>query len=223
MDFPRSTLILGAAVLAAASYALGRETAPAEPSRIIEARPQAPLEPAVDTEGTDPAEEDPSAAPGSSQGFAPDTEPAAIAWTVPSAWHTVPNASSMRIATHAVPHVAADSSDAELSISRAGGDLSSNIQRWAGQFEGAGETKQRSHKANGLDVTVVEIEGTYTNGMDPGAKPRPGWALLAAIVQTAGLPYFFKMTGPAATVHAARGAFTTMIDGIHPTGQSAPL
>lgn len=159
---------------------------------------------------------------GGGPGPAPDTEPAAITWTVPSAWHTAPNTSTMRIATYTVPHTGSDTVDAEVSVTRAGGDIASNVDRWVGQFQGAGEPKQSTRTVKSLAVTSVEIEGTYTNGMDPGAKPRTGWALLAAIVKTPGQPYFFKMTGPAATVHAAATAFNGMIDGIKPSG-GAPL
>jgi hypothetical protein len=150
--------------------------------------------------------------------LAVDDEPAAIEWTVPATWHTMPNPSSMRLATYSVPRAAGDPADADVSVTRAGGDTASNIERWTGQFAGAEPPKPSVHTVRGLEVTVVELEGIYTNGMSPGAKPQPGWALLAAIVKTPGMPYFFKMTGPAATVRAARTAFTAMIDGIHSAG-----
>jgi len=37
-----------------------------------------------------------------------------------------------------------------------------------------------------------------------------------AIVETAGEHYFFKMTGPSATVKAAQKPFEAMIDGVAP-------
>lgn len=229
MQVSQSTLILGAVVLAAGAFALGRETAPSE-ARIIEvARPEAPAE---------PDEERPAMAPEATTGAAPramgaamgstgtmgagdlqaDNEPAAIEWTVPAAWRVMPNPSAMRLATYAVPRAPGDPADADVSVSRAGGEVSSNIERWAGQFAGAEAPRPRSHGVRGLEVTLVELEGVYTNGMSPGARPQPGWALLAAIVKTPGMPYFFKMTGPVATVHAARAAFNAMVDGLHTTG-----
>jgi hypothetical protein len=188
-------------------------------------RPDEPSDPGGGMEGPEPTAEDPSGANGGMgmQNPAPDNEPAAIAWTVPATWHTLPNPSTMRIATYAVPRAAGDPADGEMSVTRAGGDIASNIERWTGQFAGAGEPKQQSRTVKGLAVTVVELEGTYTNGMDPNGKPKTGWALLAAIVKAPGQPYFFKMTGPAATVHGARAAFTTLVDSIHPTGQGAAL
>ena len=64
---------------------------------------------------------------------------------------------------------------------------------------------------------MVEIDGTYASSMSADTTPRPGWALLGAIVKTGGHPYFFKITGPAATVHGARAAFTTLIESIRPS------
>jgi hypothetical protein len=116
-----------------------------------------------------------------------------------------------------VPRATGDPADADVSVTRAGGDISSNIARWAQQFVGAGEPKRKSVKVHGLEVTVVEIEGSYANAMRPDTQPRAGWALLGAIVQSGGQPYFFKMTGPAATVHAARGAFDKLIASIQAT------
>jgi hypothetical protein len=224
MQVSTSTLLLGAVILAAGSFALGRETSPSEPPRIIEARPEPPPEPGSDMEGTDPtATENPHTMPGGSMNPSRDDEPPAIAWTVPAAWHTLPNPSSMRLATYGVPHTASDTVDAEVSVSRAGGDMASNIDRWTGQFQGAGPAKQQAHTVRGMTVTVVEIDGTYTNGMDPSSKPKTGWALLAAIVKTPGMPYFFKMTGPAGTVHGAKAVFTAMIDGLQPKGSGAAL
>jgi len=223
MEFSRSSLVLLLGVVAAGAYALGRETAPSGAERVLETRP----EPAHE-QGADPAEMEqgdlppdhppvPTARPAPGlQDPAPDDEGAAIRWSVPAGWRTAPNPSSMRIATYAVPHAPTDTVDADVSVTRAGGDVSSNIQRWGSQFEGAAEPKLRSQTVHGLEVTVVEIEGTYASAMSADTTPRPGWALLGAIVKTGGHPYFFKITGPAATVHGARGAFTTLIESIRP-------
>jgi len=220
MQVSLRTLILAVVLTAAGVYALAREGATSETVRttdVREARPELPLDHGAGMMEGDPAEDDPSQQPGSAQDPSPDDEAAAIRWTVPAGWRTLPNPSSMRIATYAVPRAAGDTADADVSVTRVGGDVSSNIDRWAGQFEGGGEPKRRSQTVHGLEVIVVEIEGTYASGMASDTKPRPGWALLAAIVKTPGLPYFFKMTGPASTVHGAHSAFTTLVESIQPT------
>jgi hypothetical protein len=144
-------------------------------------------------------------------------EPAAITWKMPAAWSEAKSPSSMRLATYRVPHAPGDDADAEVSVSRAGGSTSANIERWVGQFDDAGKDVTKERLVNGLKVTTVEVTGTYAGGaMTPtgGGGRHPKYALLGAVVETQGTSYFFKLTGPAATVHAAHAAFDAMIDGI---------
>jgi hypothetical protein len=146
---------------------------------------------------------------------APDEEEAAITWTTPDSWPEVPNASTMRIATRRVPHTPGDAEDADLSISRAGGGLEANVSRWIGQFA-AGSAEQRTEKTvHGMPVTVLSIEGSFADAVGgEDAEVRADWALLGAIVQGDGQPYFFKLTGPRATVRAARRSFVEMIESV---------
>jgi hypothetical protein len=125
----------------------------------------------------------------------------------------------MRLATYRVP-AAPGGDEAELTVARAGGSTDANIERWRGQFEGAGKPERIERTVHGLKVTIVELAGTYQAvGMMPGAAPsapRAGYALLAAIVETPGSPYFFKMVGPAATVKSSRSSFDALIGSISP-------
>jgi hypothetical protein len=217
-----TTLLLVVCVLAAGAYALTRDPPAAVHPRVVEMQPEPAPDPAgepgeSDPSGDDLTEDDPSMGQASPSDVPPDDEPPALEWSVPAAWRTVPSPSSMRIATYSVPRAAGDSSDAEVSVTRAGGDVASNVERWVAQFEDAGAPSRRQQRIHGLDVTVVEIEGAYTSAMHPDTPPRPGWALLGAIVGTRGQPYFFKMTGPAATVHGARGAFAKLVESLRPT------
>ena len=173
-----------------------------------------PNHPAVDPGATGAAADtnDPAA-----QLAPPSEDPAALVWKAPAAWTPQPNPNSMRLATYKIPRAASDAEDAELAVTRAGGDLQSNVDRWKGQFQGDTKVEQSQKTVHGLAVTVVKIEGTYGGGMDPSAAPRPGWAMLAAIVATKDMPYFFKMTGPVATVRAAEKPFEAMRDALNPT------
>jgi hypothetical protein len=122
----------------------------------------------------------------------------------------------MRIATYLVPGPAG-SEPAELSVSRAGGTPEANIQRWIGQFDGSAVHTRQEKTVAGLKVTTVSITGNFLGGgMMPGAPsaPHDSWGLLGAIVETAGSSYFFKLTGPAATIGSARAPFDSMIAGI---------
>jgi hypothetical protein len=66
-----------------------------------------------------------------------------------------------------------------------------------------------------MKVTIVTTTGTYTGGaMGPTATRRERWALLAAIVESPGPHYFFKMLGPRDTVSAARPSLEALVKSI---------
>ena len=148
----------------------------------------------------------------------PSTDEApGMTWTMPSAWKIAPNPSSMRLATYKASG-APGAEDAEVSVSRAGGSLDANIGRWVTQFDGAGKEARTERTVHALKVTIVEIHGAYLGGGMGNAAPtsRPGWAMLAAIVPTAGTQYFVKMVGPDATVKASRASFDELVASIAP-------
>jgi hypothetical protein len=125
----------------------------------------------------------------------------------------------MRLATYRVPRVQGDPADAELAVTQAGGSVEANADRWINQFDSnARKTAKRvARKVGSLDVMTVEVHGTYSGGMGIGKEdaPKPAWALLGAIVSSPGSPHFFKLTGPAPSVLAARAEFDEMVGSIH--------
>ena len=132
----------------------------------------------------------------------------------------MPSASPMRKATYKVPATAKDADDGELAVfyfRGEGGSTEANIQRWISQFSGAGpsDVKRSQRNVRGMNQTVVEVEGTYASGM-PGAPatPKAHYRLLGAVVETPAGPYFFKLTGPAKTINAARDAYLAMLDSV---------
>lgn len=140
----------------------------------------------------------------------------ALRWRDPPGWRRTPPASSMRRAQYQIPGPAGD---AELAVFffgvGQGGDIEQNIQRWHGQFERTDAPPTRaSRQVGSLRATVTYATGRFNvSGMGAGPSgPRDNWALLGGIVETTQGPWFFKMTGPAATVSAARGAFEALID-----------
>jgi hypothetical protein len=151
-----------------------------------------------------------------------ETPTAGVTWTAPPRWEKVPHASSMRIATYRIPHVAGDAEDAELSVTRAGGDTDANIDRWLGQFDEAGRktAKRTERMVDGLRVILVEIEGEYSGMGSP--EPAPGYAMKSAIVETAGTKHFFKLTGPAKTVEAARAELVSLVDSVRVVASASP-
>jgi hypothetical protein len=227
-----------AVIVGAAGFALGRSTSPspahADPTSF--SQPADPAQQGMAQQGMAGTTELPPGHPaigdmqgqgqdmqggGAGAGGGSDLPPAgeaSITWTAPARWKSAPNPSAMRLATYKIPHAPGDAEDAELSITQVGGGVDSNIDRWIAQFGPEGQkTAQRTTKTvKGMKVTFVQIEGTFSGGMGPAAGPQAGWALLGAIVETQPMPHFFKITGPAKSVKAARAELEGMIDTIAP-------
>ena len=216
-----ASLVLATAVLGLGAYAVFRTEHTSLPNldpplRAIEAR----MTPRTSGPPSLPPGHPVVGANGSSHGVrVPQaTESQDITWTVPSAWTQGASPSAMRIATYRVPHAPADTEDADVSVTRAGGTTDANIERWSSQFDDRGLDTRTEKDVHGLRVTIVEMNGTYLgSGMTSGAPARrAGWMLLGAIVEGAGTHYFFKATGPEATVRSARASFVALVDSLTP-------
>jgi hypothetical protein len=156
----------------------------------------------------------------------------AIRWTVPPSWQVAPNPNTMRLATYKIPRVPGDTSDGDVSVTRVGGSKEANIERWRGQFENPEGESREEKVIHGLHVTIISLSGKFSGGMMPGAMPSSPLqtssapskksALLAAIIETEDMPYFFKITGPLATIKSARPAFDAMVASLAPTTEAAP-
>ena len=99
--------------------------------------------------------------------------------------------------------------DTEATITTAGGTVESNWKRWQDQFGGA-TPKIEKKKVNNLDVTVVELKGTFNGGM-MGGKTGVGQAMLGAIIETAPDLTFIKLVGSEATVTKNKEAFDKIV------------
>jgi hypothetical protein len=144
---------------------------------------------------------------------------AGIGWTVPAGW-TNGAGSSMRVATYHVPG-AKGAEAGECAVfyfgPGQGGGVDANVQRWARQFK-ENPTPQREKRMVGdLSATLVDIEGTYLNpggGMMQSRGEKPDYRLLGAIVEAPRGNVFFKLTGPQATIAAAKTAFDGLVDSV---------
>ncbi len=154
----------------------------------------------------------PSATPSASSADASAKGPDDIGYDAPKAWTLVPVNNPMRKATYKIPRAAGDVQDAEMTVAVAFGGVHANVQRWSDQFQGAQPTTERRHP-NGLDVTVVEMEGIYISGgpVNQGEGPKDNFALLGAIVQGGDKQHFFKLVGPSRTVKAAKKDFDALV------------
>jgi hypothetical protein len=155
-------------------------------------------------------------------GFASSEHAAGIEWGVPARWHAQP-ARPMRVATYSVPAAAGDPEAAECAAyffgPGQGGSVDANLERWAAQFtqpDGQpSEARQETREVSGLKVHTTRVSGTYLAAAGPMStvsQMKPNFAMLGAIVEAPQGLVFFKLTGPAKTVEAARGEFNALLD-----------
>jgi hypothetical protein len=144
-----------------------------------------------------------------------------LTWTAPAGWQSEPPASSMRRAQYRVP---GEGGAAECLVfyfgPGQGGDPAANAQRWASQFTSgtggdAAPLTTSTTKVGTLPVTLVEVKGTYLGGMgSDSGQPKPGYQLLGAVVEAPDGNWFFKLTGPAATVEGQRASFQALVQSL---------
>ena len=150
----------------------------------------------------------------------------ALHWDDPPRWQKRMPSTPMRSAEYSVPHTGSDTENAECFVITfgpgQGGTVDENIERWVKQLEPASSAVEKSKRTvNGMNVTRVEVAGTYTPmampGMPSGGGPRQGWRLVGDIVEAPSGLWFFKMTGPDATVRAAGKELDGLIDSLRPS------
>jgi len=155
----------------------------------------------------------------------PPVQAGPLTWDVPAGWVEEQPASSMRRAQYRVPGSAGDGECVVYYFGAGqGGDPASNAARWAGQFrQPDGSSSVDLMQVSQLEgtqvpVQIVAVTGTYDGGMtmtDAPAEQMANHMLLGGIAQGADAPWFFKFTGPEATVRAQRESFVGMMESIH--------
>lgn len=144
---------------------------------------------------------------------------ASFQFELPAGWRREVPSSGMRLAQAVV---SGEAGPGELAVfhfgAGQGGSVESNFERWLGQVErAAGQMPERGElAAAGFKITWIDARGTLlpsTMGSGP-ATPQPDFRLLGAVVEGAGGPLFFKLTGPEKTLGDEREAFFALLRGI---------
>ena len=128
---------------------------------------------------------------------------------VPTSWKQGELSNNLRTAQFEVPAVAGDKDAAELVVyffGGAGGGVSANLQRWAGQFKSSGK-KQKTYQGKSTQgkYHLIDITGIYNKPIGPPVQrmtnPTAGYQMLGVVlvVKDKG-NYFLKLTGPQKTV-----------------------
>jgi hypothetical protein len=157
-----------------------------------------------------------------------------VHYTAPEVWIAEHPSSSMRRGQYRLPGKS-DSDDGILAIYNfpgTGGSVEANLERWYKQMvqpdgsETKNKIERRDFLVNGMPVTLVYVTGTYlesaTGMMMSDVTERPNYAMLAAIVETANSPWFFKATGPKVTIDTHRQAFEDFVKTIRVESKKIP-
>jgi hypothetical protein len=154
------------------------------------------------------------------------TSAGALRFTAPPEWNTRQASSSMRVAEFTLPKAPGDAEDGELIVyffGGTGGSVEANIERWTAQMQqpdgkpATAAVKRSQRDVNGLQVTMLDVSGTYVAEVRPGSTERhhkPNFRMRAAVVATPRGPYFIKATGPAQTMTRWNGAVDAFIGSV---------
>jgi len=152
----------------------------------------------------------------------------ALVLTPQEGWVVEKPANSMRKAQYTLPRAEGDGEDATLIVHYFGGQGGSrevNLERWAGQFEqpdgssSADKIVSSTRTIAGLEVFDADVSGTYVAETAPGSGVhlnKPGWRMLAAIVDTKEGPWYFKLVGPAATIAKWEASYKAFLEALRP-------
>jgi len=147
-----------------------------------------------------------------------------LKYKVPEGWVSENPTSAMRIAQYKLPKVEGDPEDASLVLyyfgAQQGGAVQANIDRWIGQMQqpdgssSKDKAKTENLTVNGLKVTTVDVTGTFTAEMMPGAgdhRNNTDYRLRAAVIETPKGNYFPKLVGPSKTIARWDQAFNEYV------------
>ena len=165
------------------------------------------------------ASQTPSSSAPSSQLVAGD-----VSYKVPEGWTVEKPTSEMRVAQYKLPKAAGDGEDALLVVyyfgPGQGGTTQANIDRWVNQVkqpdgsDSKDQAKTETMTVNGLQVTTLDVKGTYSGGMSQDSTPKDAnsiYRLRGAVIETPKGSYFVKLTGPEKTVGHWDQAFNDYI------------
>lgn len=139
-----------------------------------------------------------------------------IDFDMPASWQQQPPANQMRVAQAAIPGAGGPGDLVVFYFGPGGGGgVEANIQRWVDQMdpEPGSNPQPETFDSNGFRVTWIDVSGTLKpSNMGTGpATEQPNSRLYGAVVEGPGGPWFFKATGPQATLTAERDNFLKML------------
>ncbi len=151
---------------------------------------------------------------------------AGVVFTPPAAWRNL-GPREMRQAQYRLDPVSGDAEAGEVNVfyfgGGQGGDVESNLQRWAGQMSQTTAAPARSSfDVGGLPAHLITVDGAYSGGMGGpmggGGPAKPGYRLVGVVLEAPEGNVFFKLTGPVATARAMEDDLMAMVRGARRAG-----
>lgn len=135
--------------------------------------------------------------------------PAGLSWTTPAGWKELAG-NGMRAASFELPKSAGK---AEVTVVALPGDVGgelANVNRWRGQLALPPYSEEQLAGARASVRSRVGTVLVYDFTGTGGKKTR----LVAGMIQVSGTMWFFKLTGDADAVAAAKPAFVKLLEGL---------
>ena len=205
----RTILLLAAG---ACLVSCGRE----EPVRVYEVIvPPEARQPAAQPPMKMPSAAMPGMTPGAAGASQTVTSSPGFEWTVPAGWEAQPLSALTNRGHYLLPESGGARAVVTIS-SYAGtaGGLAANVNRWRGQLGLPPQPDAEVEKstvplaAGSITLQAVTLEGAKPDGTAA--------AMVGAILSQPDETWFFKLTGPKASVEAARPAFEAMLKSLKP-------
>jgi len=136
--------------------------------------------------------------------------PKGVRWTLPAGWEEVPG-NGMRLATWVPPGGVKAEATVVALPGDSGGELE-NANRWRGQI-GLPPTDEASLTAA---RTVFSTKAGSVKVYDFRSEGEKRTRLIAAVLKTGDMTWFFKLTGDEAAAESARSGFLTIVKGLTP-------
>lgn len=129
---------------------------------------------------------------------------------VPDAWSEVPLSERQMGIIAAEFFLGDDAANCTLTLSRSGGGMESNLNRWRGQFASSRPEIVETISVAGIEATQIDLEGDFSPGM--GRPNQADARMLGVIVPMVPQDYFIKLTGPASEVSGVEEDFRDFVN-----------
>lgn len=128
-----------------------------------------------------------------------------LSFIIPEGWQETPLSAAQQGFVTAKFTMPDAGSDVGLTLSRSGGGVEANLDRWRGQVTGNAPEVVETISMAGHDATLIDLRGTLAGGF--GREAIPDGRMLGIIVPLPDQGYFLKLTGPADQVDAVEEGF----------------